>query len=377
MLYLPAEFPQDTDICYLNHAAIGPWPKRTAQTVANFAQQNMLRGGADYPDWLKVEQRLRRRIAKLIGAADPADIALTKNTSEGLSTISQGLGWREGDEVIGMAHDFVSNRMVWEALERRGVVYRPVDAIAATDPEGAMIAAITPKTRLLAVSSVHYATGYRFDLERLAYACRTKSVLFSVDAIQSLGAIPFDLTEIDADFVTCGGHKWLLAPEGLGFFYCRPQLRDELQLRQYGWAMRESPYDFDAETWQPAQSARRFESGTPNMMGIQALEMSLSLFEEVGMSFVSQRLAENIDHLADALKAIPEVEVLTPHEPTKRAGIITFRHPEIARKEVYPTLMQAGVICAARAGGIRLAPHFYTPEAVLNTAISKFRQIIQ
>ena len=95
------------------------------------------------------------------------------------------------------------------------------------------------------------------------------------------------------------------------------------------------------------------------------------------MSFVSQRLAENIDHLADALKAIPEVEVLTPHEPTKRAGIITFRHPEIARKEVYPTLMQAGVICAARAGGIRLAPHFYTPEAVLNTAISKFRQIIQ
>ena len=202
MLYLPAEFPQDTDICYLNHAAIGPWPKRTAQTVANFAQQNMLRGGADYPDWLKVEQRLRRRIAKLIGAADPADIALTKNTSEGLSTISQGLDWREGDEVIGMAHDFVSNRMVWEALERRGVVYRPVDAIAATDPEGAMIAAITPKTRLLAVSSVHYATGYRFDLERLAHACRTKSVLFSVDAIQSLGAIPFDLADIDADFVS-------------------------------------------------------------------------------------------------------------------------------------------------------------------------------
>ena len=121
MLYLPGEFPQDPDLCYLNHAAAGPWPRRTAQTVANFAQQNVLRGAADYPSWLKVETRLRERLARLIHAADPADIALIKNTSEGLSIIGQGLGWRSGDEIIGVAHDFCSNRMVWEVLDRQGV----------------------------------------------------------------------------------------------------------------------------------------------------------------------------------------------------------------------------------------------------------------
>ena len=377
MLYLPAEFPQDPDLCYLNHAAIGPWPRRTAQTVANFAQQNMMRGGADYPAWLEVERRLRQRIATLIGAPNAEDIALTKNTSEGLSTISQGLDWQAGDEIVGMAHDFVSNRMVWEVLASRGVAYRAIDAMAEDDPEGAMIAAFTPKTRLLAVSSVHYANGYRFDLSRLANACKTHGILFSVDVIQSLGAIPFDLAEIDADFVTCGSHKWLLAPEGLGFFYCRPKLRDKLQLHQYGWAMRESPYDFEADEWTPAHSARRFESGTPNMMAIQALDASLSLFEEVGATVVEQRLTENVTHLINALREIPEIDLLTPQDTSKRAGIVTFRHPAMADGKVHPALMKSGVICAARVGGIRFAPHFYTPVDVLNNAINKFIQIIQ
>ncbi len=377
MLYLPAEFPQDPDLCYLNHAAIGPWPRRTAQTVANFAQQNMMRGGADYPDWLEVERRLRQRIATLVGAESAEDIALTKNTSEGLSTISQGLDWHEGDEIVGMANDFVSNRMVWEVLGSRGVTYHAIDAMVSDDPEGALIAAFTPNTRLLAVSSVHYANGYRFDLVRLANACKAHGVLFSVDAIQSLGAVPFDLAEIDADFVTCGGHKWLLSPEGLGFFYCRPRLSHKLQLRQFGWAMRESPYDFDADTWSPARSARRFESGTPNMMGIQAFDASLSLFEEMGMASVEQRLTENITHLINALDEIPEVELVTPRDPPKRAGIVTFRHPAMADGNIHPALMKAGVICAARAGGIRFAPHFYTPVSVLDNAISKFNQIIQ
>ena len=104
MLYLPAEFPQDPTLCYLNHAAVGPWPRRTAQRVAKFAQTNMTRGGADYPDWLDVEQRLRQRLATLINAASADDIALTKNTSDGLSTIAAGLDWHSGDQVIGAAN---------------------------------------------------------------------------------------------------------------------------------------------------------------------------------------------------------------------------------------------------------------------------------
>jgi cysteine desulfurase/selenocysteine lyase len=377
MLYLPAEFPLEPGLCYLNHAAVGPWPRRTAQAIVNFAQQNMTRGATDYPAWLEVERRLRARLARLINAENAEDIALVKNTSEGLSIISQGLDWRDGDEVVGLRGDFCSNEMVWEVLRGRGVIYRPVDALQTADPEAALIAAMSAKTRLLAISTVHFATGYRFDMQRLSAACRSRGVLLSVDGIQSFGAVPFDLDQVTADFVTSGGHKWLLSPEGLGFLYCRPALREQLELHQFGWAMREIPYAFESECWAPASSARRFESGTPNMLGIHAMDASLSLFEEVGTAFVEERLARNIAILEDGLRAIPGVSIVTPAEPDKRAGILTFRHAASRGADLHAALMQRRLVCAARAGGVRLAPHFYTPESTLLAAIDSIRQTIQ
>jgi len=374
---LPAEFPHETDLYYLNHAAVGPWPRRTAQAVSRFAEQNMHCGATNYPTWLAVERRLRERLARLINAASPDDIALVKNTSEGLSIISQGLDWRDGDEIVGVRGDFCSNEMPWEALSDRGVVYHAIEAIASADPEGALISAFTKHTRLLAVSTVHFATGYRFDMPRLAEACQARGILLSVDAIQSLGAVSFDLDQVAADFVTAGGHKWLLAPEGLGFFYCRPALRDQLQLRQFGWAMRAAPYEFESDTWQLAASARRFEAGTPNMTGIHALEASLSLFEECGMSHVEQRLTGRIAQLEAGLRKLPAVEIVTPAQPERRAGILTFRCHGLAGADLHAKLMQQRVICAARAGGVRLAPHFYTPEAVIDQALNTIRRIIQ
>jgi len=377
MLYLPSEFPLEPDLCYLNHAAVGPWPRRTAQAVANFAQQNMTRGAEDYPAWMEVERRLRERLARLINAGGPDDIALVKNTSEGLSIISQGLNWCSGDAIVGLAGDFCSNQMPWEALTDRGVSYLAVDALSDPDPEGALIAAISNKTRLLAISTVHFATGYRFDMQRLSDACRSKGVLLSVDAIQSLGALPFDLNETPADFVTSGGHKWLLCPEGLGFLYCRPELRTQLSLHQFGWAMRDTPYAFESESWTPASTARRFEAGTPNMIGIHAMEASLGLFEELGMDFVQERLRENVGFLETELQKIPGVTVVTPENPEKRAGILTFRHAGTDAAALYGQLMKNRVICAARAGGIRLAPHFYTPRPTLELAIDRIQQSLQ
>ncbi len=377
MLYLPSEFPQDQELCYLNHAAVGPWPRRTAQAVSNFAQQNMTRGAADYPQWLTVEERLRKRIAWLIDADDTADIALVKNTSEGLSIVSQGLDWKDGDQIVGLAGDFISNQMPWEVLGAQGVSYVPIDALSSKDPEGALIDALKKKTRLLAISTVHFATGYRFDMQRLSEACRAKDVLLCVDGIQSFGAQRFSLKDTPADFVTAGGHKWLLSPEGLGFFYCRPELRDRLSLHQFGWAMRDDTYAFESTKWEAAHSARRFEPGTPNMMGIHALEASLSLFEEVGFDFIEQRLADNMALLQNALTEIPGVKLVTPGKARKRAGIMTFTHKKKPAGSLYPALMDAGVICAARGGGIRLAPHFYTPQGVIDRAVNTISQLIQ
>ena len=377
MIYLPSEFPLDPELCYLNHAAIGPWPRRTAQVVASFAQQSMLEGGTRYPDWLVVEQRLRERLARLINAADPDDIALVKNTSEGLSIVSQGLDWRDGDEVVGLHGDFCSNEMVWQALADRGVRYSAVDALATDDPEAALIAALGERTRLLALSTVHFATGYRFDVTRVVEACHMRGVLVSLDAIQSLGAVKFDLQSTPADFVVAGGHKWLLSPEGLGFLYCRPALRELLTLHQFGWAMRDRPYEFESSGWRPALSARRFESGTPNMTGIHALDASLSLFEDVGLAYVEKRVVENIAYLDERLRGIDGVEIATPAGSPHRAGILTYRHTRIPGQTLHASLMAKRVICSPRAGGIRLAPHFYTPEKILERTIEHIDQTIQ
>src|SRR5690606_20940432 len=210
---------------------------------------------------------------------------------EGLSMAAYGLDWPPGDAVIISDHGFPSNRIVWESRARRfGVEVRDVDLDAAPPPEDALIDALDARARLLAVSSVQFGSGLRMDLVRLAQACRSNGTLLCVDAIQSLGAMRLDAASLEADFVIADGHKWMLGPEGLGVFYSRPEARDRLQLSQYGWRMVEGAGDFDRGEWQVAGSARRFECGSPNMLGIFALEASLSLLEEVGLAAVEARV---------------------------------------------------------------------------------------
>ena len=210
------EFSLTPEVIYLNHAAVSPWPSRTAAAVASFAEENRQRGAQHYPQWLVVEQRLRERLQRLIGARSVDEIALLKNTSEGLSVIAHGLDWRVGDNVIIPAQEFPSNRIVWESLAEYGVEVRAVDISTASDPESALLQQIDARTRLISVSAVQYDTGLRLDLNRLGRACEDAEVLYCVDAIQSLGALPLNVRSIRADFVVADGHKWLLGPEGSG-----------------------------------------------------------------------------------------------------------------------------------------------------------------
>ncbi|RMG33973.1 MAG: aminotransferase class V-fold PLP-dependent enzyme [Gammaproteobacteria bacterium] len=376
MHYFPAEFSLDPDLCYLNHAAVAPWPRRTAQAVERFAYQNMTRGARDYPRWMETEQRLRERLAWLIGAPSPEDIALVKNTSEGLSFVAAGLDWKAGDQVVGIADDFPSNRVVWEALGGQGVVFKTVDINTAEDPEQALLDRFSDRTRLLAVSSVHFATGLRLDLPRLAAACRERGVLLCVDAIQSLGALPFDLRQIPADFVVADGHKWMLGPEGLGLFYVNPSIRDRMKLIEFGWAMRAQAGDYDPGPWQPASSARRFECGSPNMLGIHALEASLSLLQEIGMDEIERHLRGNVGYLRGELSAIPGLSFVTPEPAARHAGILSFRIEGVDLDKVYRRLMASGVVCALRGGNLRFSPHFHTRTETLDLAVERLRQAL-
>jgi len=217
-------FELEPELIHLNHAAVAPWPTRTREAVEAFARENASQGSLNYPRWLETESRLRTDLGRLINArAD--DIALLKNTSEALSVVAHGLRWQVGDRIVISNEEFPSNRIVWESLQGQGVRVMEVDLRAAPSPEDALIAACDTHTRLLAISSVQYASGLRVDLERLGRFCREHDILFCIDAIQSLGALRLDVQAINADFVMADGHKWLLGPEGVALFYSTPAPR--------------------------------------------------------------------------------------------------------------------------------------------------------
>lgn len=376
MSTFPEEFEQAPGLRYLNHAAVAPWPKRASEAVSRFARENVWLGARDYPEWMLMEQRLRERLQRLINAPSTDDIALVKNTSEALSFVAFGLDWQSGDQIVISNEEFPSNRIVWEALASQGVEVVQAD-LKGDDPEAALLAACGPRTRLMSISSVQFASGLRMDLVRLGQGCRERGVLFCVDAIQQIGALPFDAQACQCDFAMADGHKWMLGPEGLGMFYCRAEVRPQLKLSEYGWHMLEHMGDYNRTTWEPAHSARRFECGSPNMLGAAALEASLSLLEEVGMEQVATAIAERVRWLHDGLSAIPGVRLHSPQAPARRAGIVSFSIDGVDNTEVHRRLKENQVVCIPRGMGVRFSPHFYTERRVIDETLAIVREIAE
>lgn len=368
------EFAQARDLRYLNHAAVGPWPKRTAAAVQKFAEENVLLGARDYPDWMKVEQRLRERLARVLNAPSTDDIALVKNTSEALSFVAFGLDWKAGDNVVISDEEFPSNRVVWEALKPQGVEVIQV-SLQGADPEGALLAACGPRTRLLSISSVQFATGTRVDIERLGQGLKQRGVLFCVDAIQHIGALPFDVQASQCDFAMADGHKWMCSPEGLGVFYCRAELRPQLQLHEFGWHMLKHSGDYQRDQWQPAASAQRFECGSPNTLGVMALDASLSLLEEVGIDQIGIAVTDRVMWLEEGLSTIDGVRLHSTRTAERRSGILTFSLDHKPTADVWQQLMRNQVVCLPRGPGIRFSPHFYTQSRVIEETLAIVKRI--
>jgi cysteine desulfurase / selenocysteine lyase len=371
------EFPLDPAIIHLNHAGLSPWPRRTAEAVRRFAEENSSASSLHAAAWARTEWALREQCRQLLNAPSTDSIALLKNTSEALSIVAYGLDWKPGDNVVCAAEEFPSNRVVWQSLHARfGVDTRLAEISRTPDAELALLDRCDARTRVLTVSSVQYASGLRLDLERLGDACRRSGIAFCVDAIQSLGALPFDVQACHADFVMAEGRKWLLAPEGLAVFYCSPAWLTSLKLHQYGWHMLDPLGEYERLEWREADTARRFECGAPPSLGVQALHASMSLLLETGMDTVSRLIQENIGHLLAGLQALP-VDVVTPLTPERRAGILSFVPREQSVSEVHRSLAASGVLCAVRAGAIRLSPHFYTETDVLDRALAYLAQALR
>ncbi len=356
---LSAEFPTLERGIYANHAALAPWPLCVSEAVRDFARENTTVGPSQYKTWIKRERRLKDNLARLINASSWKDIALLKNTTEGISLVAEGLNWQRGDNIVLPAREFPSNRLPWLAQRRHGVEIREIDVRSVDDPEAALLNAIDHRTRVLSVSAIAWDNGLKLELQRLGRACRQNGTLFFVDAIQRLGMLPLDVEACHIDCLCADAHKWLLGPEGIAIFYCNESTRPLLRLRQQGWYMVDYPWAFDEKPLVPSTSARRFEAGSPNSLGQAAFDASVRLLLEYGLERVAERNIDHSSHLLDGLEAMGDIEISSPLEPGRRSAIVCFRPLGQDCNSIIEAMASRGVSCARRGEAIRLSLHYY------------------
>jgi selenocysteine lyase/cysteine desulfurase len=368
-------FPVTEQCIYLNHAGIAPLPLAAARAIQEFCEEALHFGGMKYGRWMQCETETRRLAGELINAPSSQDIAFLKNTSEGISLLATGLDWQPGDNVVLLAGEFPSTRLPWQALQNEQVEIREINSVTA-DPETELLAAIDGRTRVLVVSAVHWETGLKLDLERLGSECAAKDIVFCVDAMQWLGAMPLDVRQCSIDFLACSSHKWLMGPEGIAITYVSASLRDRLALQQHGWRMYDRPFDFPGSDSDPATSARRYEAGSPNTAGLVGLRAALKMHQQETSAAIAARVLDNTGWLTAQLSGQQGIEVLSPSDPARQSGIVLFKLVNRTPAEIYNAFKDKQIVCARRADGIRLSPHFYTPREQLQITVAEILKLL-
>ncbi|MBA3946413.1 MAG: aminotransferase class V-fold PLP-dependent enzyme [Herpetosiphonaceae bacterium] len=351
------QFPVTERYIYLNHAALGPLPRRTADAMAAFATDFRDRGVLAEAKWTPAIERTRGLIAQLLHVAAD-EIAFTKNTSQGLSIVANSIPWQRGDVVVTIRGEFPANVYPWLALRALGVQVRFVEPrngqIMIDDVRQALRGA-----RMLAISWVQYSTGFRIDLAAITALCREMHVLLSLDAIQGVGVLPLDLAATPVDFCAFGVQKWLLAPQGVGVLYVNRAVRDLLTPANVGWlsvAWRDyAAFDYESPLM---ESAGRYEEGTRSLVGLAGLEQSLQLLLAAGPVHIAAQVAILTDRLATALHE-RGYRILTPLLANHRSGILTIAHPHTPAQILFDRLRVRRIVAAIREGGVRISPHLY------------------
>lgn len=371
---LSGEFPILRRLAFFNHAGVAPISGRAAAAVGAYADQaqSLAYHGSG---WYARARQVKRLAARLIGAAGEQEIAFVPNTSTGISLVAKGIDWRPGDNVVITNVEYPANRYPWEDLARFGVEVIEV----AQHPDGRIDVddvthAVTGRTRVVAVSHVQYASGYRIDLGPISEMVHRAGGLLCVDAIQSVGAMPVDVREMGIDALAADGHKWMLAPEGCGIFYCREDLIPALHPNVVGWMNMVNASDYGQYQFEFQGDARRFEPGSYNIPGIMGLGASLELILEHGIENIWSRIESLTARLCDGLKS-KGYRVFSPRGAGERSGIVVFDLPlplpppdgrnVPAAEKIVAELETRGIIIVVREGRLRASPHFYnTPEQI-------------
>lgn len=350
---------------YFDHAAVAPISGPCRAAVAAWADDALRNGDANYADWMAKLARLRSVAAGMLGA-EPEEVALLSNTTAGINVVAEGFPWQPGDNVVTRADEFPSNQYPWLNLSNRGVEVRrlPVGENGSLDLDR-LADACDARTRIVSLSWVAYANGWRHDLDQVAQVVHDRGALLFVDAIQGLGVFPVDARATPIDFLAADGHKWLLGPEGAALFYCRREHLDRLRPLGVGWNSVMHQHDFARiePNWKP--SAERYEGGSPNCAGFLGLGASLDLLTSFGFEAIARRVLEVTDRACERLAAAG-ARIISNREGGQRSGIVTFTLPGADHQQVRQRCLQRGVVLSCRGGGLRISPHAYNNEADLD-----------
>ncbi|WP_322821142.1 aminotransferase class V-fold PLP-dependent enzyme [Chloroflexus sp.] len=327
---------------YLDHATREPFLAVFPQVMAQFAE-------------------LKQRLARLINARSPDEIVLMPNTAAGINTAAVSLPLHPGDNVLVLDGDYPANIYPWQQLAYRGVLTKVVPQHQGGLDLDLLVRRIDHRTRVIALSSAMFATGFRNDLAAVGQLCRERGIYFVVDAIQTLGAFPLDVQECHIDMLACSSQKWLLSTPGSGFLYVRRELiRDLVPGAYVGAASSVSGMNYLDYNLTLPETAERFTLGTPNVANNLAPLAAVTLLQEVGIERITHQIATLVDALISDLQE-RGYQLAASTEPAHRSGIVValVENPAMVAQRLY----EAGIVVTPRGAGVRVAPHFYNTLA--------------
>jgi cysteine desulfurase / selenocysteine lyase len=362
------------DATYLNTSAHAAMPRVTLRAVQNSIEANKFPHHLDDAIFFEAPIRIRASLSKMIGAK-PEEIAVTAGAGTGVAAVAHLLKWKPGDEVITAKGEFPMQYATWRPMEEReGVklkIVAPRDRFITADD---LIAAMTPKTRVVSVSHVRFDDGSLLDAARVAAACHAQGALLVLDVSQSCGAVPMDVHDLDADFLVCAGYKWLLSPYGTGFFWVKSEHQDIGRPGPFSWTSQatDSFFALSYVDPQPSRSAKRWDSGeaaTYFNFNLAAMDASVDFVLRAGPELVREHNRKLMELLFERLPK--DCVVASPLDSTQRGpcGSFTAQTPE-KTVELYQKLQKENIIVSLREGRIRVSPYLFNSERDINRLIS-------
>jgi cysteine desulfurase/selenocysteine lyase len=350
---LDREFPVRRSLIYLNHAAVAPLPRRVAEAIDAHVANTRDRGAADWRRWYADIDGARAKAAAFIGARS-SEIAFVPSTSWGLNMVAQAYPWKAGDNVVGDDMEFTANVYPWMLLEKRGVEFRAAASRGGRVTVDDIAERVDSRTRIVAVSWVAFHNGWVYPIREIGELCREKGILFVLDAIQGLGALPLDLSEIAVDVLVADAHKWLFGPEACAIFFVGENARERVPPSAAGWwnvpaTDRYLDYRLDFHL-----GGRRYEAGSLPTGQILGLAAAIDLLEEIGPETVYDRILQVVGALRDGLSE-RGWKIASP-EPLA-SGILAAVPPGGNARAMAKALESREIIVSPREGAVRFSPH--------------------